>query len=367
MALRPASRPNERRRRARVEPQLSDHGLASKWRDRGSYFSWAPQQPETTPVEIFHVERGDDTAQVLLLVHGFPTSSIDWFAVTDLLEDRLRVCTLDFPGYGFSDKPKGWGYSLGRDAELLDFYVRDVVGAESLLVMAHDRGSSVAVNYILAQRGRTGNGVAARVKHLVLTNGNLYLPLSNLTEFQRRVLDPATAPVILDALTPSLLAGGIGLTMFSPPRAAGDREVEALTETFAHADGVSVLHETIQYLHERAQHEHEWLEALARTDIPTTLLWGANDTVSPPRVANYIWHEFFMMKPGNNRFYLLPEANHYLQVDRPHGVAAAFLHTVDDSSSPSPGPISGEPGAALLIDCSRPRLPASTDVLASSE
>ena len=110
--------------------------------------------------------------------------------MTGLLQERFRVCTLDFPGYGFSDKPKGWGYSLGRDAELLDFYVRDVVGAESIVVMAHDRGSSVALNYVLPQQARIRDGAATHVEHPALTNANLYLALSSLTEFQRRLLDP---------------------------------------------------------------------------------------------------------------------------------------------------------------------------------
>jgi pimeloyl-ACP methyl ester carboxylesterase len=346
---------------------LRDQNLASGWRDRGSYFSWAPREPGTAPVEIFHVQSGDEKSQVVLLVHGFPTCSIDWFAVTDLLRDRFRVCTLDFPGYGFSDKPQGWGYSLDRDAELLDYYVRDILGAESVLVMAHDRGSSVALNYVLAQQTRIGDGPATHVEHLVLTDGNLYLPLSNLTEFQQRVLDPFTAPAVLDALTPSLLAAGLGQTTFSPPRAPDHPDVQALIETFAYADGVKVLHETIQYLIERAKHETEWLEALARSDIATTILWGVNDTVSPPRVANHIWDEYLMLKPGINRFYLLPDANHYLQVDRPEGVVAALLHTLDPSSSSSPGPISAERGAPLLIDCSRPRLPSATEVLRSAE
>ena len=169
---------------------MPDRSRASRWRDQGSYFSWAPREPATAPVEIFHVESGDDRAQVLLLVPGFPTCGLDWSGVTGLLQERFRVCTLDFPGYGFSDKPKGWGYSFGRDAELLDFYVRDVVGAESIVVMAHDRGSSVALNYVLPQQARIRDGAATHVEHPALTNANLYLALSSLTEFQRRLLDP---------------------------------------------------------------------------------------------------------------------------------------------------------------------------------
>jgi pimeloyl-ACP methyl ester carboxylesterase len=92
---------------------------ADDWRSRGGYFSWRSAQGDASSVEVFHVEMGDPGAPVLLLIHGWPTSSIDWFEVAGKLSGRFRVCALDFPGYGFSDKPQGWGYSLARDEELI--------------------------------------------------------------------------------------------------------------------------------------------------------------------------------------------------------------------------------------------------------
>ena len=47
----------------------------------------------------------------------------------------------------------------------------------------------------------------------------------------------------------------MGATTFTPPRKPGDPEVEAMTATFAHHDGMNVLHETIQYLAERSTDE----------------------------------------------------------------------------------------------------------------
>jgi hypothetical protein len=94
---------------------------ADAWRDKGSYFSWSPRSGDATEVQVFHVEVGDADAPPLVLVHGFPTSSIDWVEVTDLLSNRYRICAMDFPGFGFSDKPLGWGYNLMRDAEVLEY------------------------------------------------------------------------------------------------------------------------------------------------------------------------------------------------------------------------------------------------------
>jgi pimeloyl-ACP methyl ester carboxylesterase len=338
-------------------------GRAEEWRGRGSYFTWSPPDGQASPVEIFHVEAGDAAGPALLLVHGFPTCSVDWVDLAALLSDDFYVCALDFPGYGFSDKPPGWGYSLVRDAALLDHYLGDVLGVGSAVVLAHDRGTSVSLLHTIeAAAGRT----STHVEHLVLTNGNIYLPLSNLTDFQRLVLDPSTAPGILELMTPALLALGMGTLTFTPPRGAGDPEIDALAETFAHADGLRVLHETIQYLVERAEHETTWLEALAGTDVPTTVIWGMNDPVSPVRVAAYAWDSFLMLKPGANRFYLVPGANHYVQNDRPDAVAAALRHALDPASATVPGPIDPAPGAPVLVDRSRSRIPSGTDVLSGA-
>jgi pimeloyl-ACP methyl ester carboxylesterase len=333
---------------------------AEDWRSRGGHFSWRPAAEDASSVEIFHVEAGDPGAPVLLLIHGWPTSSIDWFGVADQLSERFRVCALDFPGYGFSDKPPGWGYSLGRDEELIEFYLSDVIGAETGVIVAHDRGDSVALLH--AARCAEGRS-ATRLEHLVLSNGNIFLPMSDLTGAQRRILDKETGPQVAAALTPARLAEAMGASTFTPPRTPGDPDVEALTATFSHDNGIEVLHETIQYLVERSEDEQRWLRTLAEAPFPVTVIWGVYDTVSPPRVASYVWNEYLMLRPAGNRLYFIPDANHYLQVDRPDAFVKVLLHTLEPADDQVPGALEAELGAPLLVDSSRERLPAAADLL----
>jgi pimeloyl-ACP methyl ester carboxylesterase len=337
---------------------------AEDWRRRGGHFSWRPRAEDAGPVEVFHVELGDPGAAVLLLIHGWPTSSIDWSAVSGPLSARFRVCALDFPGYGFSGKPPGWGYSLRRDAELIEFYLAEVIGAKTAVIVAHDRGDSVALAY--AARCADSRP-ATQLEHLVLSNGNIFLPLSNLTQAQRRILDAGSGPQIAAAVTPAALAAGLGATTFTPPRRPGDPEVQALTATFAHGNGMNVLHETIQYLAERAAGEQRWLTALAGAPFPVTMIWGLADTVSPPRVASYVWNQYLMLKPGGNRLYFIPDANHYLQADRPDALIQVLLHALGPADGQGPGAIGPEPGAPLLVDTSRERLPAAADLLRAED
>ena len=333
---------------------------ADEWRGRGGHFSWRPAAGDAAPVEIFHVEMGDPGAPVLLLIHGWPTCSIDWFEVANQLSRRFRVCALDFPGYGFSDKPPGWGYSLARDEELIEYYLAQVIGADTGVVVAHDRGDSVALLH--AARCAEGRS-AARLEHLVLSNGNIFLPLSNLTGAQRQALDAQSWAKAAAMVTPAMLAEGMGAQMFTPPRKAGDPEVEALTATFAHHDGIRVLHEGIHYLVERSEDEQRWLTALAEAPFPVTVIWGLYDTVSPPRVASYVWDHYLMLKPGGNRLYFIPDANHYLQVDRPDAFVKVLLHALEPADGQGPGALEAELDAPLLVDSSRERLPAAADVL----
>ena len=296
---------------------------ADAWRDKGSYFSWSPRSGDAAEVQVFHVEVGDAGAPPLVLVHGFPTSSIDWVEVADLLSDRYRICAMDFPGFGFSDKPLGWGYSLMRDAEVLEYYVADVLGLESMILFAHDRGSSVAMIHTTSGNSRVN------LKHLFLTNANIYLPMSNLTRAQRLMLDPETGPALLAQGTPEQLAEGMGRATYTPPRGPDDPEIEAL----------------------------------AALDVPTTFIWGVYDTVSPPRVVSYVWNNYMMKKPGRNTLYFIPDANHYLQNDQPESLVETILHALEAPDDTPPGAIAQRLGAPLLVDRSRSELPRAADLL----
>lgn len=336
-------------------------GRAREWFERGALYVWQPTSGEAAgrSVDVFHVEVGPRDAPPLVLVHGFPTSSIDWCDVVDRLSGTFRVCALDFPGYGFSGKPCDWPYSLELDAELLVHYLRDVLGIAACRVVAHDRGDSVAL-LIHHKLSRSTVLSGLTIEHLVLSNGNIFLPLANLTTFQKLILDPDRARQVLDALTPEMLASGLGRSTFTPQREPGDPMVDALAATFAHNDGVSVLHDTVQYLRERAEHEVTWLRSLAESEVPTTVIWGLCDAVSPPRVAMHVWEHYLRTKPGSNELWFVPAANHYLQNDRPDAFVDALLQSFPREGAGDPGPLAATGTAAVRVDHSAPELPEPT-------
>lgn len=282
-----------------------------------------------------------------MLVHGFPTSSIDYFALVGELGADFDIFLLDFPGYGLSDKPpEPYVYSLYDDARLLAHAITQVWGLTEYRMLTHDRGSSVGMIAVSMLAAQEPPAVPA---DLILTNANIYLPLSNLTAFQTALLDPATARATAAATTPELLAAGMGASTFMPRRTLEDPEIAALAKCFAHNDGVRVLPDTIAYLHERAAGETSWLEALSTSEVDTTVVWGIHDNVSPLRVPNYVWQTYLRTKPGRNRYWVLPGADHYLQCDAPKQLAQIVRLTARGEDIPLQT-LGNQPDGALLVD-----------------
>ncbi|XP_039649168.1 mesoderm-specific transcript homolog protein-like [Perca fluviatilis] len=64
------------------------------------------------------------SSDVIILLHGFPTSSFDWNKIWEPLTQRFhRVVALDFLGFGFSDKLRPRRYSIFEQASVVEALV----------------------------------------------------------------------------------------------------------------------------------------------------------------------------------------------------------------------------------------------------
>ena len=167
-------------------------GIFEEWVSGATSFTWRSTTPanDGAEVEVFTRRCGTPGAPALVCVHGFPTSSIDYYALTRELGGEFEFFVVDFPGYGLSAKPRApYAYSLYDDARLLVHAITERWGLTDYRMITHDRGSSVGMITLGMLADRPGRELPTDV---FLTNANIFLPLANLTAFQVALLDDDT-------------------------------------------------------------------------------------------------------------------------------------------------------------------------------
>ena len=119
-------------------------------------------------VTVFYREAGPRDAPVILLLHGFPTSSHMFRDLIPLLADRYRVIAPDLPGFGNTvAPPRGtFTYSFDRLAEVIEGFV-EAVGLARYALYIFDYGAPIGLR--LAMRH------PERVSAIVTQNGNAYV------------------------------------------------------------------------------------------------------------------------------------------------------------------------------------------------
>lgn len=287
---------------------------ARTWCNEGAYFTFSSKINSGKSVQIFYRCSGNRSNPALMLGHGWPTSSFDFHKLAALLDASFYVCALDYPGFGFSDKPRvPYRYSIFEHADVIHDFVTRINPLKSFAYLTHDEGDSVGLQ-VLRIYEATRHPKAYTITHHFLLNGNVYLPLAHLTPFQKALLSNTTGPGMQRLIPGNVLAEGLARKMCSPP--ASFSEAEELATVFNYQRGTHVLHQTIQYLQERHEYENTWLAALSNSSIPATLIWGQKDPVAIPAVGDYVWKQYLMNREtAAAAYYKIESANHYIQID----------------------------------------------------
>lgn len=284
--------------------------LAEDWFRSGRFFEWTSTTANNNgqKVQVYYRTFGNRSNPALVLLHGYPTCSFDFRRFIPFLEDEYFIAVLDFPGFGFSDKPQGgYSYMLEDDAKLVDYYVRDILGLSSFSLFTHDRGVSVGLAFL-------GNYLSDDNRDYELTyhfmsNSGMFLALANLSAGQTDLLDPVRGPERIRALKARGRSGG------------GTPEGEAYADIQAFNDGLGARLGVGKYLLERAHNEYRWLENLPKSPVPVGYIWGILDTVNPVRIANHVWSTYLNDRDVESSYWLLPTAGHYLQRGQPEELA----------------------------------------------
>lgn len=223
-------------------------------------------------VEIFVHDSG--SGPVVTMLHGFPTSSLEWSGVVGALEVDHRVIAPDFLGFGFSEKP-GIEYSISLQADLVEALWKEL-GVDSGALVAYDYGGMVAME--LLARHREGR-LDFRPEKVVLLNTAIFSDTYSPRLLTRLMAGGPLSGLLGKAMNEKTVTRSWG-EVFSEGHPLDPEAASTYWEVLQRDGDSRQLRTLLHFVPERAANARRWDEALSESEVPISLVWGVEDLVS---------------------------------------------------------------------------------------
>ncbi len=209
----------------------------------------------------------------VLLLHGFPTWSYDYAEVASDLARDHDVITLDFLGYGASDKPNPYQYSVAESADIVEDLAAHL-GVKSTRLVIHDYGGIVGQE--LVDRANRGQ-LSFAIESIDLLNCGIVYSAYRPTRQQKLLIMPVVGKLLASRVSAARVRSALDAVRGSR---LTDTEFGDLWLGMTRQNGHKLWHLLIKYNAERAVHHRRWEAALANWAGPLHLVWGLDDPVS---------------------------------------------------------------------------------------
>jgi len=279
---------------------------------------------------VFARMDGTEDGDPVLYLHGFPTSSYDLAPALPHLTRGRRVVCHDHLGFGLSEKPVDYSYSLVEQAEVALAVWRSF-GVERGHVVAHDYGTSVATE-LCARAVR--DVLPFKMLSVTFCNGSMMLELAKLRVTQRLLRNKVTGPAFARLASRRMFVNQLK-RIFARPDAVSDQELDLHWWLSFHGGGTRRLPQISSYLHERVRFRERWIGSLARLaakGVRVNIVWAMRDPIAVSEIATRVG------ALTGTQVRWLDQLGHYPMLEDPAAWAAAVEAGLTASSTSPASP-----------------------------
>jgi haloalkane dehalogenase len=255
---------------------------------------------------MHYIEEGSGTP--ILLCHGNPTWSFLYRGIVTRLRERVRCVAVDYLGFGLSERPEGYGYTIEEHARTVGELV-DHLGLEGFVVMGQDWGGPIGTA-VAGER-------ADRVAGVVLGNTWFWPAPWHLRLFSRVM---SSRP-----LQREILERNFFVEKLMPP-AMTKKLTEQEKDHYRKVQPTPEARKGVAEMPKQIIAANPLLDRLSR-DVPTRLgpkpalfVWGMKDLGFRPSMMSHMGAAF-----PDHVAVVLPNAKHYIQEDAPAELADAII------------------------------------------
>ena len=284
---------------------------SNEWKSKGNFL-------QVNNNRLFVIDTNNDSnksQKSMVVLHGYPTSSLDYYKVLPELSKSYRVILHDHLGFGFSDKPKNVGYSLVKQADIALELWRQL-GLKKIYLFAHDYGTSVATEIIARYNA---NELDIEIEQLILTNGSIHIELSQLRTIQKLLKHKFLGKYVAKLTNFPIFRKNMKNIYFDSSKVT-DNELKEMWELIEFNGGRKVIHKLTQYINERYLYWDRWIGALKETRVQTKIIWAKNDPIAVSAIAKLLAKEI-----PNNTLFWMENTGHFLMLENPKELLELIL------------------------------------------
>ena len=257
---------------------------------------------------------------VLLLLHGFPSSSWDWQPLWQPLAEHFELLTLDLLGFGYSAKPNRRDYTIHGQADIVEALLA-TKQVEHCHLLVHDYSVSVAQE-LLARQAQSGD---QRYASCCFLNGGLFPETHRALLTQRLLLSPLGG--LINRLAGYRQFAASFSRVFGPASQPTENQLQAHWWLINQNDGKHLFHNLITYILDRRKYRQRWLQPLQNSPVPLALVNGSWDPVS----GQHMVERYQQLGCRCDYLAQLPVVGHYPQLEAPTEVLESYLHFAEQS------------------------------------
>lgn len=275
---------------------------AENWKKLGKYVTIDDKK-------IFVIDTGDHT-ETLVILHGYPTSSYDYFRVIPELSHYYRIVVHDHLGFGFSDKPDSLTYSLIDQADVaLELWRK--LGLKQVSILAHDYGTSIAKE-ILARKNH--NLIPLKINKIYLCSSSMRLEHLHLKNIGVLLRDRKIGKYIsrltnfgYRKIRRRFKKDNINYQI------SKNYDIKDMWNQMDSSEGQKEIHFVSNFINERYTFFHRWTNALKETTVPVKIFWQKTDSLAIKEIAIVLATE-----EENEKLTWVENVKHYSILETPN-------------------------------------------------
>jgi pimeloyl-ACP methyl ester carboxylesterase len=265
--------------------------------------------------DVFIIDEGK-SENTLIILHGYGTSSLDYYKILPELTEKYRVIIQDFVGFGFSDKPFEYYFNILEQADVTLELWR-ILGLKKITLLGHNYGNQIGIEILTRLRTQL---TKIEIEKVIFLNSTLSFNHTNATKESLQPLQEFSKIKRLMSTSFSFYKMKIKEFYFDKSKIS-DLEINANWTLLHHNNGREVVDFLYDYNTESKLLWKRWFQYIQKNTIPARIISGKNDTVFNEKEAIHFSEEL-----NNSTLSFIENCGHYPMLEKPKELVNLLLN-----------------------------------------